>query len=78
MNMIAVIGTYENGIIRLEKKIDTKKTLKVIVTFLDEELQNDSMRLTTNDFSFRHSRQKTKRFKGNLSDSVIEDRRIEL
>ena len=76
--MIAINGTYENGIIRLEKKIDTKKSLKVIVTFLDEELQNDSMRLSTNDFSFRHSRQKTKRFKGNLSDSVIEDRRAEL
>ncbi len=76
--MIAVNGTYENGIIRLENRVDSKKSVKVIVTFLDEELQNDSIRLTTNDFSFRHSREKTKRFKGNLSDSVIEGRRAEI
>ena len=76
--MIAINGTYENGIIRLEKKVAAKKPLRVIVTFLDEELQDDPMRLTTSDFSFHHSRQKSKRFKGNLSDSVIEDRKSEI
>jgi len=76
--MIAVNGTYENGEIRLDRKIQTKKTIKVIVTFLDEELTNDSKRLSTNDFSFLKSREKSKRFKGSLSDAVIDDRKAEL
>ena len=76
--MIAVNGTYENGEIRLDRKIQTKKTVKVIVTFLDEELTNDSKRLSTNDFSFLKSREKSKRFKGSLSDAVIDDRKAEL
>ena len=76
--MIAVNGTYENGEIRLDRKIQTKKTIKVIVTFLDEELTNDSKRLSTNDFSFLKSREKSKRYKGSISDAVVEERRDEL
>ena len=76
--MIAVNGTYENGEIRLDRRIQTKKTIKVIVTFLDEELTNDSKRLSTNDFSFLKSREKSKRYKGSLSDAVIDDRKAEL
>ena len=76
--MIAVNGVYENGIIRLDKKIRAKKTVRVIVTFLDEEPQPEHKRLTIKDFSFLKSREMTKRFKGSLSDSIIEDRRAEL
>jgi hypothetical protein len=76
--MIAVNGIYENGEIKLEKKIDSKITRKVIVTFLEEEPSNDSTRLTLKDFSFHTSRKKTKGYKGNLSESVIEERRKEL
>ena len=76
--MIAVKGTYENGVIRLDRKIQAKKAMKVIVTFLDEEIKDDSKRLTTNDFSFLKSREKSKRYKGSLSDAVVEDRKAEL
>jgi len=76
--MIAVNGIYENGIIRLDRKIRAKKTIKVIVTFLDEELQEDSKRITLKDFSFLKSREVTKNYKGSLSEDVIEDRRAEL
>jgi hypothetical protein len=76
--MIAVNGIYENGIVRLERNIKAKKAMKVIVTFLDEQLPDDSQRLTTKDFSFSRSREESKRYKGSLSDSVIEDRREEL
>ena len=76
--MIAINGTYENGVIRLERRIQAKKTIKVIVTFLDEELINESKRLIANDFSFLKSREKSKRFKGSLSDAVIDDRKAEL
>jgi len=76
--MIAVKGIYEDGIIRLDRKIQAKKSIKVIVTFLDEELQNDSKRLSLKDFSFIKAREKSKRYKGSLSDAVIEDRKAEI
>jgi hypothetical protein len=76
--MIAVNGIYENGIVRLERRIQAQRTIKVIVTFLDEELTADTNRLNTKDFSFLKSREKSQRFKGSLSDAVIEDRKAEL
>ena len=76
--MIAVNGVYENGIVRLDRQIQAQKKMKVIVTFLDEELAENTHRFTTKDFSFLKSREKSKRFKGSLSDAVIEDRKAEL
>jgi hypothetical protein len=73
--MIAVNGTYENGIVRLDRQIRARKSVKVIVTFLDEDLQNDPKRLTLKDFSYLKSREKSKRFTGSLSDAVIEERK---
>ena len=75
--MIAVNGTYENGIVKLDRQIRAKKSVKVIVTFLDDEVQNDSKRLTKMDFSFNKSRESSKRYKGSLSESIIEDRQAE-
>ncbi len=34
--MEAVSGTYENGTIRLDKRILSQKKMKVIVTFLED------------------------------------------
>ncbi len=76
--MIEVKGTYENGIVRLHRRILAKRSVEVIVTFLDEELKDERNRLTANDFSFLKARENSKRYKGNLSDSVIEDRKEEL
>lgn len=76
--MITVNGVYENGIVRLDRKVRSKKKMKVIVTFLDEELQNEPKRLKVKDFSFLASREKSKRFIGSLSDAVIEDRKSEI
>lgn len=77
--MIAVNGTYENGLIRLEKKIKSKKPLRVIVTFLDEYAKGKRKKgLSINDFSFMKTREKLKKYKISLSDAVIEERRKEL
>jgi len=77
--MIAVNGTYENGLIRLEKKIKSKKPLRVIVTFLDEYAKGERKKgLSINDFSFMKTREKLKKYKISLSDAVIEERRKEL
>ena len=78
--MISVNGIYENGVVHIDndKRIQEKKKIKVIVTFLDDEDHNDPRRLTTKDFSFLKSREKSKRYKGSISEAVVEDRRAEL
>lgn len=76
--MIAVNGIYENGMIRLERKIKATKSVKVIVTFLDEELSKNLNRLELKDFSFMKSREKSKRYEGSLSDAVIDERNADL
>ena len=73
--MITTEGIYENGKVRLNRKIQTKKAMKVIVTFLEDKDQNSNNRLSVKDFSFLKSRKKSKRNKGSISDSVIEERR---
>jgi len=47
------------------------------ITSVDEKSEN-TKRLTIKDFSFIKSRERSKRYKGSLSDAVIEDRRAEL
>ncbi len=76
--MIAVNGVYENGVVRLDRRIRAKKKMKVIVTFLDEEPSIEPKWLKIEDFSFLESREKSKRYTGSLSDAVIEDRKAEL
>ena len=76
--MIAVNGIYENGIVRLDRRIRARRSVKVIVTFLDEDLQNNTKRLTVKDFSFLKSREESKRYTGSLSDAVMDERKSEL
>ena len=52
--MIAVNGIYEDGVVKLDKKIRTKKSRRVIVSFLDEEFSNESKRLMSSDFFSHH------------------------
>ena len=73
--MLSVSGIYENGAIRLDKRIQSRRRIKVIVTFLEESPNTKEKRLKVDDFSFSSSREKSKRFKGSISDSIIEDRR---
>lgn len=75
--MIAIEGIYENGKVRLNRKIQTKKAMKVVVTFLEDNDQSNN-RLSLKDFSFLKSRKKSKRYKGSISDSLIEERRSDL
>ena len=76
--MLAVNGTYENGRIKLDRNINLKKKFKVIVTFLENDLPNDSKRLSSADFSFQKAREISKNLKSSLSDTIIEERRNEL
>ena len=75
---MAVNGYFENGVVKLDRKVQARKTTKVIVMFLDDELPDGTKRLTANDFSFKKAREITGKFNGSLSDTVIEDRKKEL
>ena len=76
--MVAVAGTYQNGILILEKEYKSNFPMKVIVTFLDDinsELENEKL---LSDFSFQKSQQNLINFKGSLSDEIIEERKLSL
>jgi hypothetical protein len=73
--MLAVVGIYQNGYVKLDKEYTSNNPVKVIVTFL-EEIQNQSeASLTLSDFSFSKSQQILAKYQGSLSDAVIEARR---
>jgi hypothetical protein len=77
--MVAIMGTYENGVVKLNEEIKSETPLKVIVTFLEElktkEEPNAPKKLKLEDFHFAESRAALKGIKGSLSDSLIEERR---
>jgi len=76
--MLSIVGTYQNGYLKLDKDITTKNPVKVIVTFL-EEIQNISENgLDLTDFSFSKSKKNLENFKGSFSDTIVEERRSEL
>ncbi|WP_299285652.1 hypothetical protein [uncultured Mucilaginibacter sp.] len=76
--MIAIAGTYQNGIVKLDQEFQSKKPVKVIVTFLEDTENSSEKRLTLDDFSFAKSQEALKDYKGSFSDTVIEERRREL
>ena len=76
--MITVIGTYQNGYVKLKRDYSTKNPVKVIITFL-EDVQSESQKgLSLSDFSFSKSQKNLENFKGSFSDTVIEERRMEI
>ena len=76
--MLAVVGTYQNGYVKLDKDYTSTNPVKVIVTFL-EEIQNQSdTSLTLSDFSFSKSQKNLENYNGSFSDTVIEERRKDL
>jgi ribosome biogenesis protein Tsr3 len=75
--MVQLSGTYENGHITLDKEIYLDKPVKVMVTFIDEDVV-EKKRLSIDDCSFAKSRELLKNVKGSISDAVIEERRSEL
>ena len=74
-NYVAVVGTYQNGYVKLDKDYPSDNPIKVIVTFL-EEVQTDSKKvISLADFSFAKSQKNLENFKGSFSEAVIEERR---
>ncbi len=76
--MLTLEGTYQNGRLKLDKKLFTKKPIKVKVTFLEEINDESENTICLSDFSFSKSRKNLQVFKGSFVDSLIEERRKEL
>lgn len=70
--MGAVVGTYQNGYVKLDKDYFSNNSVKVILTFLDEINNQTEKELSLSDFSFSQSQKNLENFKGSFSDSVIE------
>jgi hypothetical protein len=73
--MVQLNGTYDKGNIILDKEISFDRPVKVVVTFMDEDVTVEKKRLTGDDFSFAKSRELLKNLHTSLSDAVIEERR---
>lgn len=73
--MVAVIGTYQNGYVKLDKEYSTKDPVKVIVTFLEEVEEKDGTRISLADFSFSKSQKNLAHVKGSFGDAIAEERR---
>lgn len=76
--MLAVVGTYNNGYVKLDKDYSTENPVKVIVTFLDDVEPKNENRLLFDDFSFAKSQANLEHYKGSFSDEVVEERRKSL
>lgn len=73
--MLAVLGTYENGTIRMDQNVVINSPVRVVVTFLEESAIVPVKAVSLNDFSFAKSRELLKHVKTSLSDEVIRERR---
>ncbi len=76
--MLSIVGTYDNGFLKLEKDYSTKKPVKVIVTFLEDIQIKSENGLCLKDFSFAKSKKNLQNSKESFANSVIEERRAEL
>ena len=76
--MVAVVGTYQNGYVKLDKEYSSNNPVKVIVTFLEDVQSPSDKGFALSDFSFSKSQKNLENFKGSFSDAVIEERRTEL
>lgn len=76
--MVAVVGTYQNGYVKLDKEYASEKPVKVIVTFLEDIETSSEKGLSFSDFSFSESRKALSDYKGSFSDIVVEERRNDL
>lgn len=74
-DMVAVVGTYQNGYVKLDKEYASDKPVKVILTFLEDVRTTSEKPLSMTDFSFAESREFLSNYKGSFSDTVIEERR---
>jgi hypothetical protein len=72
--MIALVGTYQNGFVKLDKEYASDTPIRVIVTFLEDVESQSDDGLSIADFSFLESQKNLEQYLGSFSDAVIEER----
>ena len=75
--MLTLLGTYQNGYLKLDKDYPTSNPVKVIVTFLEEIQSKSENGISLADFSFSKSKKNLENYKDSFSDTVVEERRVE-
>ena len=75
--MVSLIGTYQNGRLKLDKEYLTTTPVKVIITFLEEVRLTSENGMSLADFSFSKSKENLTSFTGSFSEAVIAERREE-
>lgn len=76
--MVAVVGTYQNGYVKLDQNYSSNNPVKVIVTFLEEVQIESDKGLSLADFSFSKSQKNLENYKGSFSNTLVEERRLDL
>jgi hypothetical protein len=76
--MVAIMGTFQNGYVKLDHEYLSEKPVKVIVTFLEDIEVSSAKGLSLADFSFSKSRKALENYTGSFVDSLIEERRMNL
>ena len=76
--MLSIVGTYENGHLKLDKDYSTKSPVKVIVIFLEDIQSESDNGLALTDFSSSKSKKNPQKFKGSFSYTVVDERRADL
>jgi hypothetical protein len=76
--MLSIVGTYQNGYLKLDKDYSTENPVKVIVTFLEDIQSKTDNGLALTDFSFSKSKKNLQNFKGSFADTVINERSDDL
>ena len=76
--MLSIVGTYQNGYLKLDKDYSSQNPVKVIVTFLEEVQSKSDKGLALTDFSFSKSKKNLENFKGSFAETVVDERRAEL
>jgi hypothetical protein len=73
--MVQLSGVYNDGQITLDQKVSATKPVKVMVTFMEDDVVVEEKPLNFNDFSFDQCREMLKDLNTSFSDAVIEERR---
>lgn len=76
--MVAVTGSYQNGNIKLDRRIAFDKPIKVIITFLKDNEIFSEKRLMLTDFSFSESKKLLDNCSKSFTNTLIEERPSEL
>jgi len=69
--MLSIVGTYQNGNLKLDKDYTAKNPVKVIVTFLEEIESESDKGLALTDFSFSKSKIISKTLKAHWQTQLL-------